>query len=48
MSAYDPDMPKGLIQVNANLVRMCLAQRGLRGLKFDTAAVPLAGGRLLN
>ena len=37
-------MPTGLIQVNAKLVRMCLALRGLRGLKFDTVAVPLAGG----
>jgi hypothetical protein len=37
-------MPAGLIQVNANLVRMWLSLRSLRGLKFDTAAVPLAGG----
>ena len=36
-------MPTGLIQVNANLVRMCLAHR-LRGLKFDTVAVPLRAG----
>ena len=35
----------GLIQINANLVRMWLSWRSLRGLKFDTAAVPLAGGR---
>jgi hypothetical protein len=36
-------MPAGLIQVNANLVRMWLALRGLRGLKFDTVAVPRGG-----
>jgi uncharacterized protein with GYD domain len=29
-------MPTGLIQVNANLVRMWLSLRSLRGLKFDT------------
>ena len=43
MPAIGP-VPTGLIQVNANLVGMWLSLRGLRGLKFDTAAVPLAGG----
>ena len=37
-------MPTGLIQVNANLVRMWLSLRSLRGLKFDKAAVPPEGG----
>jgi hypothetical protein len=37
-------MPASLIQVNANLVRMWLSLRSLRGLKFDKAAVPPEGG----
>jgi len=46
MSAFGgkEDMPMGLIQINANVVRMWLSLLSLRGLKFDTAAVPLAGG----
>ena len=34
----DQSPPPGLIQINANLVRMWLSPRSLRGLKFDTAA----------